>query len=403
MTATTTNPTRYRALTWAPVAVLAWTLTYGAIRVYWAAGHMPTFAPMPEDLVIFPGWGAVGLCVAAGLAAVGLRLSSRSRLVLAGAWATVAAIVVASPMFLLDVVGGILAGLGIPVSLVSVASRGGMLLGAGLLAVAAVAYQRRLRGACSRCGRLGRASDGPADARERSAPAWAVWAAYVAVAGCLVRIAAQLAWGFEGFLYDGGAALLVFEVGFVLAGVLLPTALVHRFGLVWPRWVLPLAGRRVPRWLVLGPAFFVGLGLTVYFGMGLAQLVVDTVSGAAFVDDGSGYGAGFMWIAVPSYFVWGVGVGVAALARFRQTRPRCRHCGQLHRAPVNPHLTRKNCRECDKSGAIGVARRTLFGPGFGKNENRVQYKCRGTQGRHHRRDAAGEGRSGRHHRRHGAP
>jgi hypothetical protein len=52
----------------------------------------------------------------------------------------------------------------------------------------------------------------------------------------------------------------MFEAGFVLAGTLLPLALVHSWGRVLPRWVPLLAGRRVPRWLLLGPAFGIAAG-----------------------------------------------------------------------------------------------------------------------------------------------
>lgn len=328
MTSTATDSHR-SILRWAPPVLVAWAVGYGAVRAYWAAGHRPEFAPLPDDLVILPGWGAVGLCAAVGLLALGLGLTRRSRVLPVLAWLTAGVIAVACALVLLDVVGGVLFGLGIPLNPVSAASRFGMLGGAALLAVTATAYRRRARGACGRCGRVGAvAGTGePVTAVERRPSVWAWVAAYVAVAGCLVRIAAQLVWGFDGFVYQGGAALIVFEVGFVLAGVLLPTALVHRFGLVWPGWVVPLAGRRVPRWLVLGPGFFVGGGLTVYFGIGLAQLTGELFTGTA-AADGSGYGPAFMWIAIPAYFVWGVGVGVAAVARFRQTRPVCRRCGR---------------------------------------------------------------------------
>jgi hypothetical protein len=53
-------------------------------------------------------------------------------------------------------------------------------------------------------------------------------------------------------------------VGFVLGGTLLPLALVHSWGLIWPRWIPAPAGRRFPRWLVLGPAIGISGGLVVH-------------------------------------------------------------------------------------------------------------------------------------------
>ena len=54
---------------------------------------------------------------------------------------------------------------------------------------------------------------------------------------------------------------------YALAGTLLPLALAHRWGRIWPAWTGPLRGRAVPRWLVLGPGLFIGASLTAYFGI----------------------------------------------------------------------------------------------------------------------------------------
>ena len=41
----------------------------------------------------------------------------------------------------------------------------------------------------------------------------------------------------------------------------------------------------------------------------------------------SGLPLAFFWVAVPGYWVWGLGLGAAALAYYRLTRPACRVCG----------------------------------------------------------------------------
>ncbi|WP_460495946.1 hypothetical protein [Glycomyces tarimensis] len=309
-------------LVWAPNAILVWAALYGALRVYWASGNAPEFAPMPQDLLLFPGWGAVGLCAAAAAAALGLRLTRGSKAALAAAWAVVAAMLAASPMLFLDVIGSVLGGLGIEINAASAGSRAGMAAGALLLAVSAVAYRRRTRGACSRCGRLDHY------VRPEKAPTWAFIAAYAAVAGCLVRLAAQFALaGPDGMPYDSGVSLLLFEIGFLLAGTLLPLALVHRWGRIWPRWVLGLAGRKVPRWLVLGPGLFLSAGMTVYFGFQQVDLFARLFTGTEIDLEGAPFGQAFLWVAIPAYTVWGLGMGAAAIARLRQTRPPCRTCG----------------------------------------------------------------------------
>ncbi|HEU5128016.1 MAG TPA: hypothetical protein VFU12_08505 [Glycomyces sp.] len=312
----------YPVLTWAPPALLAWAVLYGALRLHWALGNAPEFAPLPQDLLLFPGWGAVGLCAAAALAALGLRLTRHSRTALAAAWTVVAAMIAASPLFFLDLIGAVLAGLGLPFSAPSILGRGGMVAGAALLAIAALAYRRRLHGACARCGQRERYT------RHEKAPGWAFVAAYAAVAGCLIRLAAQYGFaGLDDIPYDGGAALIVFEIGFLLAGTLLPLALVHRWGLIWPRWVLGLAGRRVPRWLVLGPAVFIAGGMIAYFGFQQVAMFVDLFTGTPTDTDGMPGGLAFLWVAIPAYTVWGLGLGTATAARLRQTRPPCRSCG----------------------------------------------------------------------------
>jgi hypothetical protein len=302
-----------------PALIVVWGILYGSLRTYWAAGHAPRFTPMPQDLMLLPGWGAVGLCAAAALTGLLLWLLPGRGPVEALGWAVSGVIVMCCPLVLLDIVGGVLAGLGIPVDTVSAASRAGMLAGAVLLAVATLAYRRRRRGACARCGRIGAVDHGTAT------PVWAWWAAYLAAAGCVIRIGAQLMSDMD-LPYGNGAALWIFEGGFLLAGLLLPMALVHRFGRIWPRWVMPLAGRPVPRWLVLGPAFFVGVGLTVYFGFCLLELIVSLFTGPV-AGAGDPYSDGFFWTAIPAYFVWGVGVLIATVARWRAGRPTCRRCG----------------------------------------------------------------------------
>ncbi|MFC0005641.1 hypothetical protein [Micromonospora siamensis] len=121
--------------------------------------------------------------------------------------------------------------------------------------------------------------------------------------------------------------MLVFEVGFLLAGVLLPLALVHRWGRIWPGWVPLLAGRRIPPALLLVPAAVFAVGLVGYFGVGLVDLAVETVTGTFDPGDGR-FPLGFFWVAEPAYWVWGWGLGVAALSFRTRTRPVCPGCGR---------------------------------------------------------------------------
>jgi hypothetical protein len=313
-------PATPRWMAWAPQAAILWALAYGAVRVWWAVGGAPSFGPLSSDLIAFSGWGAVGLCAAAAGVALALMTAPWSWQLLVAAWAVSAALLMACALLLLDVVGGLLPGLGVQFHPVPFVSRTACLVEGILVGVAAVAYRRRRRSDCLFCGRMG------IRVRLAQSPWWAWWAAYVAVAGCLVRLGAQVAVGFESSLLQLNLSLLVFEVGFILAGTVLPLALVHSWGRVVPRWVPAVGGRRVPRWLLLGPAFGIAGGLTAYFGVGIVMLAAAMLSGTWEQMTGS-LPLSFFWVAMPAYLIWGLGLGAAALAYYQVTRPPCRVCG----------------------------------------------------------------------------
>ncbi|MFC7548099.1 hypothetical protein [Plantactinospora sp. GCM10030261] len=306
-----TWPARVR---WLPLVVVVWGTGYGGLRLIWAAGAAPTFPPPHSDVTATHAL-AGGLAVAAAAIGVVLSRIRSSTPVLVAAWLVVVGLVATAPMLLLDLVGRALPGLGLPWHAGAAVTRLGAVGGAGLLGLFLVGQRPLWRSAgCRSC---------RSSARGPGTPWWGWIAGYLAVAGCLVRLAAQLAVEFGRTPFAGGASVVAFEVGFLLAGVLLPLALVHTWGRRWPRWVRPLAGRRVPRWLPLGPAFVLSAGLVVYFGVGIAQLAVETARGES---RGLGLPLAFFWVAMPAYWIWGFGLGVAALAYRAATLPPCRRC-----------------------------------------------------------------------------
>ncbi|WP_052809456.1 hypothetical protein [Streptomonospora alba] len=310
------------------VATVAWASAYGGLQAYWRIVGLPgKMSPVDDDLTVFSGWPAVALCAAAVLLALGLSRPGAGRVpgipLLLGAVGISGTLVVAATPLLLDVVGALLPGLGIGFYPLGALSRLGCLGVAALLTMLALRYRRMPGLGCPGCGRTA-----PTAHLRAATPRWAYAAAYLAVLGWLLRVLAQVAVGMDAVPFAGGASLLLFEVGFVLAGVLLPLALVHGWGRVWPRWVLGLAGGRVPRWLVLGPAMGVSGGLLAYFGSTLVTMVYERLNGRrAFASEqGLDLPEAFFWVAIPAYVLWGLGLAVAAYSHYHRTRAACPAC-----------------------------------------------------------------------------
>jgi hypothetical protein len=335
---------------------VAWILAYGTLRLWWVTtGSRPHVPPLGDDLVVLADRGSVVLC----LAAVALALSAGRpagilwlrRGLLIAAWAVSIVLVAISCLFFLDVVAALFPGMGAGLHPGGVAGRAGGLASGVLLGASTLAAQRDLRGACPACGRRAHAGADHPDAGHPGAdelrsmvpaPRWAITAGYLTVLGCLTRLAAQAAVGFD----PEGAALspgprssaevlgpVLFMVCIVAAGTILPLALVHRWGRIFPRWVPVAAGRSVPRWLLLGPALAVAAGLVAYFGTGVALIVIETLQGSSTLPE-STLPPLFFWVAVPAYLTWGLGLGAAALSYHQRTRPPCRRCGQGGHASV---------------------------------------------------------------------
>ncbi|MET8465582.1 hypothetical protein [Micromonospora zamorensis] len=294
-------------------AVLGWAVAYGGLRLAWTVGEAPDFGRFGTDLLGFTGWWSVAMCVAAGVLAVALDRLVVWRPVLAAiAWATAGALVAAAAILLPELVGFLLFTVGPYFDPLAFASRLGCVTGAVLLGLATARYQRRTRGDCPDCCRTVRPG------LRRSTPAWwARWAAYATVTGLVARFAAQAVVGFDGLTDD--ATMVGLMIGMVLAGVLLPLALVHHWGEVWPGWVPLLAGRTIPRLLLLVPGFGLGAGIVAYFGMGMVQVV----SGSE-----SEFSDAFLWVAMSAYSILGLGLVAASSDYHLRTRRPCGACGR---------------------------------------------------------------------------
>jgi hypothetical protein len=307
--------------------------------VWWLAD--PGSAWAPPDEPFSPGrWAAVTLAflavaacslIAAG---IGRRWTAPARwaLVVAG-WVAGVGLILYSYMLAISVAATLF---GQYDDWASLLTRAAGVTGGVLTLVCAVAEQSRVRRCCAGCGRVhGRSPERRTD----PTPRWAYLAAYIAVTGCVARVVARVL----DDVSKGSTQLLALDSPFtifvfllILTGTLLPLALVHRWGRIWPRWVLPSAGRGVPRWLVLGPAFFVGASMTGYFGVaGMTAWITGrgNLGGPAVI----------VWklaMEMFGYTLWGLGLLVAAISYYRLTRPDCPLPGSAGRRPHDPAQAR---------------------------------------------------------------
>ncbi|MFB6562365.1 MULTISPECIES: hypothetical protein [unclassified Streptomyces] len=109
-----------------------------------------------------------------------------------------------------------------------------------------------------------------------SPSAWATRAGYTACLAPLIGfVPLHMLWAlgtplwayekqFDDWYADGGGPYLLLLCALALLGSVLAVALVRPCGHFFPRWVPRLAGRPVPRKLVLWPAFAGSVLLTVY-------------------------------------------------------------------------------------------------------------------------------------------
>jgi hypothetical protein len=339
---------------WAAYAASAWSLLYGGLGLYWALGGVGF--PFGEGDIpdaraesllggataagtapVIAALGFAGAVLALVLARVRLRGAARvAVLVMAWlvAWTLIGLIpdgriliaVGYAPIFLIGLPFG-----WPPVNYFEVALPWPVLnliicLGGGLLwAGAALAFQRRTSDSCGGCGR---SEHGTATwTTPVSAARWGRWATYTAFVIPLFYAVVRWAWALniplffseeelrwlhESGLVWGGAALATFAA----VGGVLTLGLVHRWGEIWPRWMIGLAGRRVPPVL---PVTLASVVTAVLLSAGMqAVRMTDWTDPTA-------------WLSSPMAYwpIWAVALGVATLAYYLRRRGRCRYCGLL--------------------------------------------------------------------------
>ncbi|MFJ2897382.1 hypothetical protein ACIO87_21155 [Streptomyces sp. NPDC087218] len=220
------------------------------------------------------------------------------------------------------------------------------------LVLVGLSYCRRLTGRCPRCGSghaHGHDRDAPARHPDASpAPPRTRKAVYLLLCGLLPWAAVKTVWTLGGDAFgvtaekwkesnsgSSEAVRALAAVGIdvtVLAaglGVFLLTGLMYRWGQVFPRWVLFLAGRRVPRLLPLLPAWLTAVGLSVY---GVVLVVYSPLAALGVLpapEPDAELGAtpaGTLWLAAFGGLAFGgLGFGLLLASRsyYARTRPVC--------------------------------------------------------------------------------
>jgi hypothetical protein len=117
----------------------------------------------------------------------------------------------------------------------------------------------------------------------------------------------------------------LFLATFGLVGAVLTLGLVQRWGEGFPRWMVGLAGRRVPIALAVAPALLVSVLLVVGgvgIWSGLGQMAANLEAGGA--GGMTIFGEIFFQVGPTLLFpVWGVALAVAALGYYYRRRGPC--------------------------------------------------------------------------------
>ena len=136
--------------------------------------------------------------------------------------------------------------------------------------------------------------------------------------------------GQESGAWISGLSLATFG----LVGAVLMLGLVQRWGEVFPRWMIGLAGRRVPIALAVFPASIVSVLLIVGgigIWSGLAGMVANLAAAGA--EDIEIIGAIIFQLGPTLLFpVWGAALAVATLGYYYRRRGPCKVCGRGHSA-----------------------------------------------------------------------
>jgi len=332
---------------WAPWAAAVWSGVYATVQIIWSVAGA-TVPWKPHEAIAAPVLLLFGaLAVLAGTASVAtLQTLPRS-----GRAAVALILAAALPVFAIGMAS-------LPVYFVALASLSGVesatgltwvllnTAGAALLALVALSYRRRLAGLCPRCARRHDADrHGPlVHPQPTAASRRTRRAAYLCMCGLLPWAGVKTIWTLGGNALgvtaegwreanegDSAVARALSSVGIdvtVLAaafGIFLLLGLLHPWGQVFPRWTLPLSGRRVPRLLPLLPAWATAVGLSLYGTVLIVYAPLSALGAAPKVKPSAPFTtqSGTIWMVLFGGLAFsGLGFGLLTAARSYAARTR---------------------------------------------------------------------------------
>ena len=356
---------------WTPYAAVVWSLVYAALGLYWTvSGRGFPYAPGLVNSVMGPIAGRLGpvvawvIVIAAGIPAVALGTAMlrgvrrlRPLFITAGALLAAVLLLLMADLNLLTtlayipfIVFRLLTGADIEIYLNALTQSQWImahqllcLMGGFLWLAATVSYARRSTDACLYCGRR----DGPEGWNSpEHAARWGRIAVYVAMIAPVIYAVTRYAWALgiplgmtEEYLRQGQARGTwisgLFLANFGLVGAVLMLGLVQRWGEVFPRWMIGLAGRRVPIALALVPASIVSV-LFMVAGIGIWAGFAPMANAAA------ASGQDYRIIVGPTLLfpLWGAALAVATLGYYYRRRGPCSVCGRGAHSEAGEPLTR---------------------------------------------------------------
>ena len=354
---------------WAPYAAIVWSLIYAVLGIYWAvSGRGFPYAPETMANRMGPVVGQFGpvaawiVVILAGIPAAMLGTAMlrgvrgralRPLLITAGAALAGVLLLFMADLTLLEMLGYF------PYAIVGLFTGGRVsqiyletlaqikwlishqlfcLVGGFLWLASTIRYVCLSGDVCLYCGR-GDGQEGWTSPDK--AALWSRIAVYVAMAVPVFYAFTRYAWalgfplgmseeywraGQEKGLWVAG----LFLANFGLVGALFMLGLVQRWGEVFPRWMIGIAGRRVPVALAVVPAAIVSVlvfvgGIAIWSD--LPQMITDLVAAGGKDITISG---GILFHVGPTLLfpVWGVALAVATLGYYFRRRGPCSVCGR---------------------------------------------------------------------------